>query len=93
MKFAYCANCQAQRGFKRSLGVGTIIIIIITWGIWLFALPFYPVRCIVCGSPPADKSSIPGYDADAAAARSTKIFFMLLGLIVFLAIASWIFER
>lgn len=42
-------------GFKRNLGLGTFFAVILTGGLWLLALPFYPKRCVTCGSP--EKSS------------------------------------
>lgn len=50
MEVIYCPNCQKRTGFKRSLGVGTIITIFLTAGLWLFVIPVYPARCIVCGT-------------------------------------------
>ena len=44
-----CANCGANRGFKRNIGVGTLIAIILTMGWYIILIPFYPKRCIVCG--------------------------------------------
>ena len=49
MKALYCENCQKFTGFKRNLGIGTIIMIIITAGFWILLLPFYPKRCHICG--------------------------------------------
>ncbi len=50
MQMSFCKNCNGNRGFKRSLGVGTIFMILLTGGFGLLALPFYPKRCITCGS-------------------------------------------
>ena len=49
MDYLFCPNCNSQRGFKRALGFGTLFIVVLTIGVWLFAIPFYPKRCIVCG--------------------------------------------
>lgn len=49
MENLYCPNCQKQTGFKRAFGIGTLLACIITGGLWIIALPFYPVRCSVCG--------------------------------------------
>jgi ribosomal protein S14 len=49
MQINLCPNCGKLTGFKRSLGIGTIIMVLITSGIWLLLIPFYPVRCINCG--------------------------------------------
>jgi len=49
MIFEYCPNCKAYRGFKRHFTIWTLILVCLTWGAWILALPFYPKRCIVCG--------------------------------------------
>lgn len=50
MDVLYCPNCQKKSGFKRALGVGTIIMIVLTCGFWLLLVPLYPARCINCGT-------------------------------------------
>jgi hypothetical protein len=49
MKYEYCPNCQKHMGFKRALGWGTFFTALVTGGLWLLAIPFYPVRCMGCG--------------------------------------------
>lgn len=49
MEMIFCPNCQKLCGFKRALGVGTLFMAILTLGLWLLIIPFYPVRCINCG--------------------------------------------
>jgi len=44
-----CPNCGKLTGFKRSLGFGTFFMVLITCGLWLLVIPFYPARCITCG--------------------------------------------
>jgi len=58
MKMAYCAVCQAPRGFKRHLGVGTLLGLFFTGGLLLFLLPFYPKRCIICGTDESDSRAM-----------------------------------
>jgi hypothetical protein len=36
-------------GYKKTLGWGTTLAVILTFGLWLLAIPFYPSRCIGCG--------------------------------------------
>lgn len=55
MQMIHCTNCGKINGFKRNLGFGTFFMVVLTAGFWLFALPFYPKRCIVCG---IDKGSV-----------------------------------
>lgn len=47
---AYCPNCKKETGYKRSLGFGTLFAVILTGGLWLIAILFYPDRCVICGS-------------------------------------------
>jgi hypothetical protein len=49
MQVAFCANCGKHTGHKRSIGVGTALGALVTVGLSLLAVPFYPKRCIVCG--------------------------------------------
>jgi hypothetical protein len=50
MKMGYCHWCQRNVGYKRAFGIGTLILVILTGGLWIIAMPFYPKRCIVCGN-------------------------------------------
>jgi|GEM_PF-2776939 len=49
MKTAWCPVCEKEVGYARRLGVGTVIAIVLTFGLWLLALPLYPKRCTICG--------------------------------------------
>lgn len=50
MVMKQCSNCGKLTGFKRNLGIGTIIMCFLTLGFWILAIPFYPTRCTNCGS-------------------------------------------
>lgn len=50
MKITHCPNCNKNMGFKRSLGWGTFFAIVLTFGFWILLIPFYPARCITCGT-------------------------------------------
>ena len=50
MKTGYCQSCEQTTGFKRSIGVGTLLGAACTGGVSLVATPFYPLRCVRCGS-------------------------------------------
>ena len=58
MKFYYCPHCGRETGHKRALGWGTFFAVLLTGGLWLLAIPFYPKRCIICGSK--EKGKKPG---------------------------------
>lgn len=39
-----------MRPFRRAFGWGTFFAVVISGGLWLLALPFYPIRCSTCGA-------------------------------------------
>lgn len=49
MQMLQCPNCGKPTGFKRALGFGTLFMVVLTCGLWLLLIPFYPARCINCG--------------------------------------------
>lgn len=49
MQMLQCPNCGKLTGFKRALGFGTVFMVVLTCGLWLLVIPFYPARCINCG--------------------------------------------
>lgn len=69
MNVAYCPICQKETGHQRKLGFGTLFAVIITIGWWLLAIPFYPKRCVVCGS---DQIGISPSDPVLSTLPSTK---------------------
>lgn len=44
----YCVNCDRVVAVKRQIGVGTLILAILTSGLWLLLIPFYSKRCPMC---------------------------------------------
>jgi len=81
MKFYYCPHCGRETGHKRALGWGTFFAVLLTGGLWLLAIPFYPKRCIICGSKEKPKKP--------RRSRSTWKNMVLL-IFVFALIASMI---
>lgn len=56
----HCNLCKRAVDAKRHIGVGTLILVLMTWGAWLFAIPFYKKRCTICKSDslvPLDQAS------------------------------------
>ncbi len=51
VELIHCPACEKKRGYKRQIGVGSLIAVVFTGGLWLLVLPFYEKRCIVCGYP------------------------------------------
>ncbi|HEX6135850.1 MAG TPA: hypothetical protein VFZ24_17885 [Longimicrobiales bacterium] len=62
MATMYCALCGRPVEAKRQIGAGTIILAVLTGGVWLAAIPFYRKRCSIC------KSAAVSLTAPAAAA-------------------------
>jgi hypothetical protein len=48
MTIQHCALCDRKVFADRQIGVGTLILVVITAGLWLVAIPFYPERCPIC---------------------------------------------
>lgn len=50
MASVYCALCDRPVEGTRHVGVGTVVLAVLTAGISLLAVPFYPKRCSICRS-------------------------------------------
>jgi hypothetical protein len=50
MSTMYCALCNRPVEANRQIGAGTVILAVVTVGISLLAVPFYPRRCSICKS-------------------------------------------
>ena len=44
----FCLNCERKVRAKAHYGIGTLILAVITAGLWLLVMPFYPARCPIC---------------------------------------------
>lgn len=60
MHVTYCYVCNRQSGFGRRLGWGTFFMVLLTFGLWLLIIPFYPIRCTTCGCSRSDSDPAPG---------------------------------
>jgi len=50
MATMYCALCRRPVEAKRQVGAGTIVLGLVTAGLWFLAVPFYRKRCCICRS-------------------------------------------
>lgn len=50
MTTMFCVPCNRQIDAKRVIGVGTLILAFLTYGLWLLLIPFYEKRCPICKS-------------------------------------------
>lgn len=51
MKIQYCKNCKQVTTHKRNIGIGSLLLVVITGGLWLPCILFYQYRCWICGNP------------------------------------------
>ena len=57
MAIEHCALCDRKVDARRQIGAGTLILVLITAGLWLLAIPFYSARCPICKSSEFGTSS------------------------------------
>jgi hypothetical protein len=48
MGIKYCNLCERKVEPKREIGIGSLILVLITGGLWILVLLFYQERCPVC---------------------------------------------
>lgn len=77
MEMIFCPNCNKLTGYKRAIGFGTFFAVVLTAGLWLLAIPFYPKRCITCGL--TKSASVPWY-------QTWRVFVFPLVAIVLIAL-------
>lgn len=44
----YCHVCERKVTLRRRFGVGTWLMVLVSWGTWLLVLPLYRKRCVFC---------------------------------------------
>ena len=50
MAVRYCKLCDRKAEAKRHIGVGTLLLVLVTGGFWLLLIPLYSKRCPICKS-------------------------------------------
>jgi hypothetical protein len=68
MATKYCALCKRPVEARRHIGAGTLVLAVLTGGLWLVTIPFYSKRCCICRS--AAVSDSPPETAAIANGRS-----------------------
>lgn len=66
MATMYCALCRRPVDAGRRIGMGTIVLAVLTGGLWLLAIPFYEKRCAICRSAAVSATAPDGKIADGA---------------------------
>ena len=83
METAHCESCGRATGHKRALGWGTFFAVFVTLGFWLLALPFYPKRCVVCGTQASGVTQQASIGSDGF----KRLLFIGGALVLFLFVA------
>ena len=72
MSIKHCTLCDRKVSAQRQIGVGTLILVFVTAGLWLIAIPFYEERCPICKATEFNAD-----DSNYRGARGRKIGFWL----------------
>jgi hypothetical protein len=72
MPTMYCALCGRPVEARRQIGVGTVVLAVVTAGLSLLAIPFYAKRCSICRSS-AVSLTVPGSPMIAGGATAARI--------------------
>lgn len=73
MSTMYCALCNRPVEARRHVGVGTIALGVLTAGIALLAIPFYPKRCSICRSTAVSQAPPVSAAGDEAPTRFDRL--------------------
>lgn len=87
MEMIFCPNCGKLSGFKRALGFGTLFMVVITFGLWLLIIPFYPARCINCG---LTRTSAFWENLRTNPRKAITFSSVIAGLVCVLLVVSWL---
>lgn len=72
MAAMYCALCRRPVDAGRRIGVGTVVLAVLTGGLWLLAIPFYEKRCAICRSAAVSATAPDERIADGAYPASQR---------------------
>lgn len=97
MNFSFCENCQKETAHKRALGAGTVIGFFLTCGLWALAIPFYPLRCLHCGTeegsgPPVDAPAEQQFVFQEKMMNRRIGYAVLIGGVVLIFLLNWLIK-
>ena len=59
MALRYCPHCAQKVTARRQFGIGTLLLVLVTGGLWLLVLGCYLPRCPLCKSHFLGKDTAP----------------------------------
>lgn len=74
MTVKYCMLCERKVSAEWQIGVGTLILVVITAGLWLLAILFYEERCPICKATEFKENE---YQAKQRSRRGQKVGYWL----------------
>lgn len=73
MAAMYCALCDRAVDAHRHVGAGTIVAAVLSLGVSLLAVPFYPQRCAICRSTAVSRTPPHALRGDAGASPPSRV--------------------
>ncbi len=80
-KGEFCLHCNQETLQKRSVGIGSWLLVLVTYGLWLGAIYLYPKKCVKCGLDPKQTQGKPVADRNL----SVKRIGLALGVVLIVA--------
>jgi hypothetical protein len=75
MTIKHCTLCDRKVSAQRQIGVGTLILVIMTAGLWLVAVLLYEERCPICKAAEFREDSDPEFEYRGT--RGQKVGFWI----------------
>ncbi|MFY1939794.1 hypothetical protein ACOTC8_30185 [Achromobacter xylosoxidans] len=72
---------------RRKIGAGSVILVLVTAGLWILAIPFYRQRCPICSGSMFGEVEQGAAVADRVAGYKTRNL-LILGILVAIIVIS-----
>ncbi len=83
-----CMMCQRDVQTRRKIGAGSLILVLVTAGLWILAIPFYRQRCPICSGSMFSGVEQGTAVADRVAERQRKTYALLALFVVVIVLAN-----
>ena len=74
MATMYCGLCKRPVEAKRNIGIGSLLLALVTAGLWLLVIPLYTKRCPICKSDALSSSQ--GASGEMPRQKNTNWMFV-----------------